>query len=247
MKPFVLLATRAEDLAADDEYAAFLRFSGLDEPDLLRVRLEQPDAPPAAGLDLDAFSGVILGGSPYTTSVPTKSKSPDQLRVEADVARLLDRVVAEDRPFLGACYGVGTLGVHQGAVVDGTFREPIGAIKVELTADGAVDPLTSALPGTFEAFVGHKEAVTRLPEGAERLAGSAACPVQAFRMGRNVYATQFHPELDVEGICLRIDIYRHHGYFDPPEEAERIQAMARRSHVEHPPRLLSRFVELYAC
>ena len=245
MKPFVLLATRAEDLAADDEYAAFLRFGGLDEPDLLRVRLEQPDAPAASDLDLDAFSGVILGGSPYTTSVPTASKSADQLRVEADVALLLDRVVAEDRPFLGACYGVGTLGVHQGAVVDGTFREPIGAVKVELTADGAVDPLTSALPGTFEAFVGHKEAVTRLPDHAVLLASAAACPVQAFRVGRNVYATQFHPELDVPGLRTRIDVYRHYGYFEP-HEAESIKAEAGRAVVSEPPRLLQRFVELYA-
>ena len=30
MRPFLLLATRAEDQAADDEYAAFLRFAGLD-------------------------------------------------------------------------------------------------------------------------------------------------------------------------------------------------------------------------
>ena len=64
--------------------------------------------------------------------------------------------------------------------------------------------------------------------------------------GSNVYATQFHPELDVEGLCLRIDIYRHHGYFDPPEEAEELMRMARAAVVTEPPRLLARFVELYA-
>jgi GMP synthase (glutamine-hydrolysing) len=245
VKPFVLLATRAEDLAADDEYAAMLRFSGLDERDLRRVRLEQPDAPSAAELDLDAVSGVVLGGSPFTTSVPQETKSAAQVRVEADVAALLDRVVAEDRPFLGACYGVGTLGVHQGGVVDGTFREPIGAVKVELTGDGAVDPLTSALPGSFEAFVGHKEAVTTLPPHAVLLATSAACPVQAFRVGRHVYATKFHPELDVPGLQTRIDVYRDYGYFEP-HEAEWIKASAAQASVSEPPRLLRRFVELYA-
>jgi GMP synthase (glutamine-hydrolysing) len=29
VKPFLLLATRAEDAAADNEYDAFLRFTGL--------------------------------------------------------------------------------------------------------------------------------------------------------------------------------------------------------------------------
>ena len=40
MKPFVLLATRAEDLPADEEYSLFLRYAGLSESELIRVRLE---------------------------------------------------------------------------------------------------------------------------------------------------------------------------------------------------------------
>ena len=85
---------------------------------------------------------------------------------------------------------------------------------------GGEDSLLGSLPPKFEAFLGHKEAVSRLPHGAVLLASSAACPVQAFRLGRNVYATQFHPELDVEALLERIEVYRHHGYFDPAELAE---------------------------
>ena len=40
MKPFVLLATRPEDAAADGEYEAMLRFGGLSAEQLVRVRLE---------------------------------------------------------------------------------------------------------------------------------------------------------------------------------------------------------------
>ena len=39
MLPFLLLASRAEDAAADDEYAAYLRYGGLEERELRRVRL----------------------------------------------------------------------------------------------------------------------------------------------------------------------------------------------------------------
>ena len=39
-QPFVLLATRAQDLPADEEYALFLRFTGLPPDRLRRVRLE---------------------------------------------------------------------------------------------------------------------------------------------------------------------------------------------------------------
>ena len=41
VKPFLLLAIRAEDAAADGEYESFLTFAGLAERDLRRVRLEQ--------------------------------------------------------------------------------------------------------------------------------------------------------------------------------------------------------------
>ena len=39
MRPFLLLATRAEDGPADEEYAAFLRYGGLEESQLERRRL----------------------------------------------------------------------------------------------------------------------------------------------------------------------------------------------------------------
>ena len=241
MKPFLLLATRAEDLAADEEYAAFLRFGGLDEPHLVRHRLEQV---PLGTVDLDDWSGLILGGSPFNTSDPQDSKSAVQVRVERELGGLLDEVVARDFPFLGACYGVGTLGVHQGGTIDGTYPEPVAPTDVVLTDEGRADPLLGVLPDSFEAFVGHKEAVTKLPGHAVHLASSAVCPVQAFRIGQNVYATQFHPELDVPGIQTRIEIYKHAGYFHPDTAAE-LKAAAARSNVVHPPALVSRFVELY--
>ncbi len=241
MRPFLLLATRAEEEAADSEYAAFLEVAGLAERDLHRVRLEKR---PLGPVDLAAYSGVVLGGSPFTWSDPATRKSPVQVRVEADLRALLDEVVDRDVPFLGACYGIGMLGTHQGAVVDGRYAEPIGAVTVSLTPAGLDDVLFSVLPGAFEAFVGHKEAARELPAHVVTLASSPGCPVQAFRVGRNVYATQFHPELDVGGLCLRIETYKHHGYF-APEEADDIKAMARTSNVVEPPRLLRRFADLY--
>ena len=243
MKPFLFLAIRAEDAAADDEYAAVLRCSGLDERDLRRHRLERDEL---GTVDLADWSGIILGGGPFNISDPAELKSADQRRAEAEMRALALDVVAADFPFFGACYGIGTLGTLEGGLVDRTYGEPIGSVRVTLSEDGRKDSLFEGLPETFDVFLGHKEAVTVLPRGGVLLASSPACPVQAFRLRSNVYATQFHPELDVEGLCLRIDIYRHHGYFDPPEEAEELMRMARAAVVTEPPRLLARFVELYA-
>lgn len=238
MRPFLLLSTRAEDDAADDEYAGFLRATGLDERDLRRVRLE---AGPLPAIELDDHAGILLGGSPFTTSDPVEQKSDVQLRVELELGRLLDAVVARDFPFLGACYGIGTLGSHQGGVVDRTYGEPISAVRIELTPDGRADPLLADLPAAFDAFVGHKEACRVLPPSATLLAGSAGCPVQMFRVGRNVYATQFHPELDVAGLVTRMHVYRHAGYF-PPAELDELVARVSPAVVTEPGRVLASFV-----
>jgi GMP synthase (glutamine-hydrolysing) len=242
MKPFLFLGTRAEDEAADSEYAAVLRCAGLEERDVRRVRVERDEL---GEVDLDRLSGIVLGGGPFNSSDPEESKSPVQRRAEAELRTLADRVLDADVPFLGACYGIGVLGGLRGGLVDRTYGEPISSRRITLTEAGAVDPLLGVLPPAFDAFLGHKEAVRRLPVGAELLASSPTCPVQAFRMGRNVYATQFHPELDGEGLALRIETYRHHGYFEP-DELDVLLAMARSARVDQPPRLLARFVELYA-
>jgi GMP synthase (glutamine-hydrolysing) len=242
VKPFLFLGIRAQDAAADDEYAAVLRCAGLDERDVRRVRIERDVLGP---LDLDDWSGIVVGGGPWNVSDPQDEKAPEQVRGEARLRELAVQVVAEDFPFLGACYGVGTLGTLPGGLVDRTYGEPIGPMAIELSADGRGDPLLGVLPSTFTAFLGHKEAVSRLPDGAVLLASSATCPVQAFRIGRNVYATQFHPELDVAGLVTRIEVYKHFGYFEP-HEGDVLIAAARAATVTEPPRILQRFVELFA-
>ncbi|MBA8816342.1 GMP synthase (glutamine-hydrolyzing) [Microbacterium halimionae] len=242
MKPFVLLATRAEDVPADEEYELFLRYTGLAPKELQRVRLEADHMP---AIDLDAISGIFLGGGPFNSSDAESEKSVVQRRVESEIATLLKRVVALDFPFLGACYGVGTLGSQQGAVIDRHFAEPISVVDIALSDAGERDPLCAALPPSFSAFVGHKEAIRRLPETATLLASSATCPVQMFRVGENVYATQFHPELDVVGITTRIRAYASYGYFGL-DEIDMTLAAVNRAPVTHPTALLSAFVARYA-
>jgi GMP synthase (glutamine-hydrolysing) len=241
VRPFLLLSTRAEDAAADGEHAAFLRCTGLAPEQLRQIRLE---AGPLPDLDLDDFSGLFLGGGPFNSSDPASGKSAVQRRVEGDLARLLDQVVDRDLPFFGACYGVGTLGVHQGAVVDRTHGEPVSAVPITLTPAGAADPLLAGFPERFDAFVGHKEACRTMPPSAVLLASSPACPVQMFRVKRNVYATQFHPELDVAGILARVRVYQHAGYF-PADELDQLVATLSTAVVTEPGRMLATFVSRY--
>jgi len=155
VKPFLLLSSRGEDVAADEEYEAFLREMGLPPRRLVRVRMESAPLP---RLDLCYYAGVLLGGGPFNSSDATETKSPTQHRVERELGALLDEVVARDFPFMGACYGIGTLGVHQGGVVDREYGEPVGAVEVRLTDEGRADPLLEGMPEAFDAYVGHKGA-----------------------------------------------------------------------------------------
>jgi GMP synthase (glutamine-hydrolysing) len=140
---------------------------------------------------------------------------------------------------------VATVGVNVGGVVDRAHAEPISAVRITLTEAGRADPVLAGVPPVFDAFVGHKEACRVLPPTAVLLATSPACPVQMFRVKSNVYATQFHPELDVPGIVTRIHVYRHAGYFAPAEMDEVIRRVTP-AVVTEPGRTLANFVARYA-
>jgi GMP synthase (glutamine-hydrolysing) len=226
VKPFLLLATRDHDEAAAAEYRSVLRHTGLAEAQLEHRRVESD---PLGVIDLADYSGILLGGSSFNIS--EQQKTANQQRVEAELAALVDRIVDADFPFLGLCYGVGTITAHLGGVVDRTYAEPVGAVAVTLTADGLGDPLLAGVPPVFHAFVGHKEACNGTPPGATLLATGEYCPVQMYRVGRNVYVTQFHPELDADDLAARMRIYQHAGYFEPAELDDLI-AMAYNSPVD---------------
>lgn len=231
---------RPEDATANGEFEAILRVGGLNRDEVLRVRLEQgiPE------IDLGEFAAIIAGGSPFDVSTPEAQKSQTQLDIEAFYNRLFRKVIPQDFPFLGCCSGNGLLGQHCGAPISRTYAEPIGSVLVNKTAAGEKDPLLEGLPQTFEALVGHKEACDAVPRGAELLVTSKACPVQMFRIKQNIYATQFHPEADPEEFILRINTYKHYGYFDP-EEAEDLKVAVQDAHTPIPKEILKRFVATY--
>lgn len=242
MKPFLLITSRDDDSVVLPEVASYQELTGLTDAEMVWHRVERGSLDGINPLD---YSGIILGGSPFTISKPIEEKTDKELAVERHLAGFLDKVIDLDAPFLGICYGIGTIGKHQGAHVDGTYGENAQVAKVELTDAGREDPLFAELPDVFDGFVGHKEAIRDIPPHFAVLATSSSCPVQAFRVKNNVYATQFHPEMTSEAMADRLRAYRGHGYFDDAALDELIQdvmnADVRASHL-----VLARFIERYA-
>jgi GMP synthase (glutamine-hydrolysing) len=243
LKRFLILQLRPERDASDAEFASFLQTGGLSADRTHRIRLDAEALPDT--LDPDDYAGVIVGGGPGCVSDAPEEKSPAHARIEDAVLSLMPRITADDIPFLGCCYGIGVLGAHLGAPVGkDRYGEAVGTADCSLTDTGRADPLLKGMPLRFDAFVGHKEALEVLPEGCVHLVEAPNCPYQMVRYGQNVYATQFHPEADARAFEERIGIYRHHGYF-PPDEADALVEMCRRSRVTAPQRIVRNFVQRY--
>jgi GMP synthase (glutamine-hydrolysing) len=130
----------------------------------------------------------------------------------------LQQLLVRHTPVLGVCLGVQLLARAAGAWVGRMPDGPeIGWYTVELTDEGAADPVLGALPRSFDAMQWHHYTYG-LPGGAVELARSAAC-TQAFRLGDACWGVQFHPEVtapQVEGWAADAD--------DPPPEPERLRA-----------------------
>jgi len=245
MKKFLILQLRPETEAADNEFEAFLAKGALTPDAVHRIRLDQ--APLPEDLDLHDYAGVIVGGGPGCVSDPEDKKDPLEKQIEDEIMGLMPEICGRDVPYLGCCYGIGILGHHlaRGIVSKEAYGEPVGAVACSLTDAGRADPLLAGIPDTFRAFVGHKEAVQALPPGTVRLVASAPTPFQMLRYGRNVYATQFHPEADADGFETRIHIYKHCGYF-PPETADALIEQVRGEDVRFPEVILRNFVTRYS-
>jgi len=240
-KPILILQLRPEDDTSNSEFTALLKYGGLEESDVYRIRVEKNGIPK---LELIEFSAIIVGGSPFDISTPNSEKSGIQKRIEADFRRLLKEVVETDFPFLGACSGCGLLGSYLETPISGKFSEPVSNVSVELTEHGKSDKLLRGFPNKISVLLGHKEACDTIPQGATLLIRGEKCPVQMFRVGNNVYATQFHPEGDRDGFLTRITAYKNHGYFDL-ETVESLKEVISQSETPFAQEILRRFISRY--
>ena len=241
-KPFLIIQLRPEDSTADSEFSAILKYGQLDSDNVRRIRAEQQGLP---DINLDDYSGIIVGGSPFDVTTPEHKKSAIQQQLERQFNRLFDEIVAQDFPFLGCCSGNGLLGNYLGTPMSGRYSEPVCCRTVTITDAGKNDPLLVDFPDQIRVLLGHKEACDEVPAGCDLLVVGDDCPVQMFRLKNNIYATQFHPEGDAAGFSLRISVYQHHGYF-APDEAERLIEQLQDEQTPHAQELLSRFVRRFS-
>ncbi len=115
------------------------------------------------------------------------------------VRALLRAAVAIELPTLGICLGGQLLALANGGRVERNPGGPeFGAQLIAKRGASANDPLFGPLPITPDVIQWHFDAITILPPGAVQLAASPGAEIQAFRLGRLAWGTQFHIETTPE-------------------------------------------------
>jgi GMP synthase (glutamine-hydrolysing) len=245
MKKFLILQSRPEKETADAEYASLCRDTGLSPENIERVRAPLGEKPRDETLKM--YAGIIAGGGPYNMCDTLEDRKNIYGRILSDSVfdMVFQRILKNDIPTLAICYSLGFLSHVCSIKMEKNERQAeFGTVKIHLTEEGEKDPLLKGLPKTFTAFSGHKESCPTLPQGALLLAQNTRCKVQMYRMKKNIYATQFHPELDIQNVLLFIAHYKNHGYF-PKEKAEDYARTFSRTTFPEPVKILRNFIEKY--
>ncbi len=240
MPPLAYVCVRPELEAATAEHASFQRALGVSTGDLDRIDLLSDELPERA---LDSYAGFVIGGSPF--NVTDAAKSDVQVRVERDLERIARAALDGRTAAFFTCYGIGVATRMLGGTVGLDTPEPTSASQVSATADAATDPIFGPAGASYSALTAHKEGSRAVPPGAVLLGTNDTCPVQAYRVGDRLYATQFHPEPTPRDFADRMHFYRSTGYFDPTA-FDAVAAAVLQSDVTEPPQLLRRFAQTFA-
>lgn len=168
-------------------------------------------------------SAIIIGGSPY--SVYEKENEPWMQRM-VEFIRLMHQ---RKKPMLGVCYGHQLIAHSFGGTVEKNPKgREFGSINVDLTEEGALDPLYEGVSKSFVASDSHQDVVSKRPD-VEKTAVLVTSPVDehhSFAIGETTRTVQFHPEIEpatLEQIAnLRKELYLKEGFVRSDEEFRKL-------------------------
>ncbi|MBL8263883.1 MAG: glutamine-hydrolyzing GMP synthase [Xanthomonadaceae bacterium] len=129
--------------------------------------------------------GIILSGGPESTTEAGSPRAPQQ-------------VFDSGLPILGICYGMQTMAMQLGGLVEGGHHREFGYAEVEVVGD---DKLLGALtdhPGRrgLDVWMSHGDRVTQIPDGFAVTGRTESVPIIAMAdEARRWYGVQFHPEV----------------------------------------------------
>ena len=132
--------------------------------------------------------GIILSGGPETVT-------------ETDTPRAPALVFSLGVPVLGICYGMQTMAIQLGGLVEASDHREFGYAEVRARGHSRLltdieDHTSSEGYGLLDVWMSHGDQVTLLPEGFKTIASTATAPIAGMAdEARGFYALQFHPEV----------------------------------------------------
>jgi len=155
------------------------------------VELQKGEALPA----LDGYDALWVMGGPMDV---WQEDAHPWLAEEKEFIRAA--VADHGMPFLGLCLGHQLLAEALGGSVRPSATPEIGVMDVHLTQAGADGVLFDGVGFPLACLQWHSAEVTQMPPGAQCLATSDACAVQAMKWGTRAYSMQFHVEVEADTV-----------------------------------------------
>ena len=153
-----------------------LSFAGFD--------VEHGEYPPAP----DACDGYLITGSRHSVYDPLPWIAP----LEDFVRQLVERRTK----LVGVCFGHQLIARALGGRTEPASRGWTAGVQ-EHQIDRPF-PWASKSQEQMRLIHCHKDQVTTLPAGAERIGGNDACPIALYRIGTHVMSVQAHPEFSLD-------------------------------------------------
>lgn len=144
---------------------------------------------------LDGYDLMLSMGGPM--DVWETDKHP-WLKDEKEAIR--EWVGRREKPFLGVCLGHQLLADALGGACEKMPKAEIGVLGYYQTFAGTHDRFFDGVGSPGQCLQWHGVQVTDPPSGAQVLASSEACAIQAMRFGRWAYSMQFHAEITEETV-----------------------------------------------
>ena len=132
--------------------------------------------------------GIILAGGPESTVELNSPRAP-QIVFDLGV------------PVLGICYGMQTMAMQMGGLVEGSNIREFGYAQIKVQGEASLfkdvkDHIDHDGSALLDVWMSHGDKVTRMPEGFSLMASTPSCAIAGmYNEAKKFYGVQFHPEV----------------------------------------------------